>query len=135
MSFRGPSDVTHRSKLTCLAGLLWLIAACGSQQAAGYRTSLVTGTVLAGPVSPVARAGQPDTRPVAGATVEALRGTDIVARSRTDAGGRYELPLQPGSYVILAKSDQYRSKSQGETISVPEGETRTVNFVLDTGIR
>lgn len=125
----------NRPKLICLAGLLWLIVACGSQHPAGYRTCLVTGTVQAGPVSPVARAGEPGTRPVAGATVEALRGTDVVAVARTDAAGRYELLLQPGSYVILAKPDQYRPRNPGETITVSAGETRTVNFVLDTGIR
>lgn len=71
----------------------------------------------------------------ASATVEALRGTDVVASARTDPTGRYQLPLQPGTYVILAESDQYRSKSQRPTVTVLAEETLTVNLVVDTGIR
>jgi hypothetical protein len=97
--------------------------------------SLVTGTVVAGPVSPVARPSAAATRPVAGATVEALRGSDIVATARTNAAGRYQLTLQPGTYVIQAKADRYSSKQPGKTISISAGQTRTIDFVFDTGIR
>jgi hypothetical protein len=128
--------VLFRSRLTCLIVLLGLMAACGSQQpGAGSRASLVVGTVVAGPVSPVARPGEPATRPVSRATVEARRGSDIVVVARTDASGRYELTLEPGSYDILAKADRYFSKEPGKTITISSGETITVNFVLDTGIR
>lgn len=123
-------------RLICLIALLGSTVACGSQQPErGSRACLVAGTVVAGPVSPVARPSAPATRPVPGATVEALRGSDIVAITRTDAAGRYQLRLQPGTYVILAKTDRYPSKQPGKTISISPGRTRTIDFVFDTGIR
>jgi hypothetical protein len=112
------------------------MVACGSQQpGSASRASLVAGTVVAGPVSPVQRVGESATRPVHQATVQALRGSDIVAVAHTDTAGRYELTLQPGTYVILAKADRYQSKKPSETVTVSAGQTRTMDFVFDTGIR
>jgi carboxypeptidase family protein len=124
------------SRIIAVIVLLGSMVACGSlRPGAGSRAALVTGTVLAGPVSPVSRPGVPATRPVRQATVEALRGSDIVAAARTDAAGRYKLALQPGTYVIRAKAGRYLSRKPAETINISSGETRTVDFVFDTGIR
>jgi hypothetical protein len=123
-------------RVICLIVLAELVVACGSQRpGAGPSASLVTGTVAAGPVSPVARPGVPSTRPVRGATVDALRGDKIVAVAHTDDVGRYQLRLQPGTYVITVKADQYLSKKAGQTVTISAGETLTADFVLDTGIR
>lgn len=117
-----------------LVGLM--VAACGTQRpATGPPASVVTGTVVAGPISPVARPGAPATRPVHGATVEALRGTEVIASARTDHAGRYQLTLPPGSYVILAKAESYFSKNKSQTVALAAGETLKLSFVIDTGIR
>lgn len=123
--------------LIVLAGLL---AACGGQRpAAGPAAApaaLVAGTVSAGPVSPVSRAGQPDTRPVPGVTVWARHGSTVVAVAHTNGAGRYELALHPGTYVIVAESERYQLFIlQPRTVSVSPGQRLTVDFVLDTGIR
>lgn len=117
-----------------------LIAACGSQRfAAGPPVSppasLVTGVVAAGPISPVSRPGVPATSAVPGATVEALTGNRVMATDRTDRAGRYELRLQPGTYLIRAQSDKVLANQQGKTVTLGRGRKLTVNFVLDTGIR
>ncbi|HEV2450345.1 MAG TPA: carboxypeptidase-like regulatory domain-containing protein [Streptosporangiaceae bacterium] len=132
-----------------------LTAACGSQVAGGspaapgsgtvverpavkgpvVKGTVVKGTVAAGPVLPVSRPGQPDNRPVRGATVEALRGGEVVAVTRTDAAGRYELRLNPGAYLIVASSDKYLRGRQSRSVSVSATGSKTVDFVLDTGIR
>jgi Carboxypeptidase regulatory-like domain len=129
--------VTIAARLTwplVLAGLT--VAACGTQQpGAGLPASRVTGTVLAGPITPVARPGVPATRPVPGATVEALRGSEVMAITRTDDAGRYQLTLPPGIYVILAKADSYFSKRKSQTVTVTAGKTLKISFVIDTGIR
>jgi len=115
---------------------LELIVACGSQrQAATPPASRITGTVAAGPVSPVARPGAAATRPVRGATIEALRDSTIIAVARTDRAGRYTLSLPPGSYVILVKASRYLTKQTTKTVAVSAGQTLEVGFVLDTGIR
>ena len=91
--------------------------------------------MAAGPVSPVARPGTPATHPVRGATVEALRGSEVVAVASTDHAGHYELKLPPGTYVILVKDDRYFVKQESQTVALSAGETLKVHFVLDTGIR
>ena len=113
-----------------------MVAACGTQRpAASPPASEVTGTVVAGPVSPVARPGTPTTRPVSRATVEAQRGTEVVAVARTDRAGHYELRLPPGTYVILAKADRYFARMSSQTVTLSAGETRKIDLLIDTGIR
>jgi Carboxypeptidase regulatory-like domain len=123
-------------RFTALIVATELIVACGSQRlVAGSAASLITGLVAAGPVAPVARPGVPATRAVRGATVEALRENRVLAATRTDKTGRYELRLQPGTYLIRAQSDEYLSRETSKTVTVSRGQKLTVNLVLDTGIR
>jgi hypothetical protein len=123
------------ARLVGLIVLAVLAAACGSQAGAGAPASVISGTVAAGPILPVTQPGVPNTRPVPGATVEAVRGTEVVAVTRTDGDGRYRLTLQPGAYLIVAKSGRYLSRQQSHPATIAAGKTLTVNFVLDTGIR
>jgi hypothetical protein len=124
------------ARLVCLIVIAELMVACGSQQpAAGRPASAVTGTVAAGPVSPVARPGVPATRPVRGATVEALRGGQVVAVTHTGDRGLYKLTLPPGTYVILVKDDRFLVKTKSKKVVLSAGETLKAVFVLDTGIR
>jgi Carboxypeptidase regulatory-like domain len=112
------------------------LAGCGGQEPAAHPgIGLVTGTVRAGPVTPLARPGVPATRPLPGATIEALRAGEVAATALTDAAGRYQLRLPPGSYQINAKADTYLSKQPGKNVTVSVDKTLTVSFVLDTGIR
>jgi hypothetical protein len=114
-----------------------LTVACGGQQpASGSLGSLIVGTVTAGPISPVQHVGRPDARPLPGATVEALRGSEIIAVTRSDDHGRYELTVRPGTYVIRARPPgRFLAKNPVRTVTISAGETLTVNFRLDTGIR
>jgi carboxypeptidase family protein len=124
------------ARLIGLIVIAELMVACGSQHpSARPATSAVTGMVAAGPVSPVARPGQPATHPVRGAIVEALRGGHVVAVTHTDNAGRYELSLPPGTYVILVKDERYFSMRKSENVALSAGDTTRVVFVLDTGIR
>jgi len=124
------------ARLTALITITGLIVACGSQRpAADPPASLVTGTVAAGPISPLARPGVPATRAVPGATVAALRGNKVVATTYTNEAGRYELRLQPGTYLIRAQSDKYLSREKSKEVTLARGDRLTVNLVLDTGIR
>jgi hypothetical protein len=124
------------ARLTVLIILTGLIVACGSYRPrAGPPASLVSGTVAAGPVVPVARPGVPATRAVRGATVEALRGNQVMATAYTNEAGRYELKLQPGTYLIRTQSDKYLSREANKTVTLSRGQKLTVNLVFDTGIR
>jgi hypothetical protein len=128
--------VTRSVKFAIATVIAILIAACGSQHpAAAPPTSVVKGTVTAGPVAPLARPGVPSTALVRDATVEALSGSQVIATTRTDQAGRYEFRLQPGTYLIRAHSDKYLSKEKSETVTLSQDQNMTVNLVFDTGIR
>jgi hypothetical protein len=124
------------ARLTVLAITMGLVVACGSQRpAAGPPASLVTGTVAAGPISPLAQPGMPASRTVPGTAVEALRENQVMATAYTDEAGRYELRLQPGTYLIRAQSDKYLSRQASKTVTLSRRQKLTVNLVFDTGIR
>ena len=109
---------------------------CGQHPATGSQASVVAGTVTAGPVTPVQQVGRPNSRPLPGATIEALRGGDVIAAARSDDRGRYRLTVRPGTYLIrVMPAGRFLSKSPDKTVTVSAGETLTVNFLLDTGIR
>jgi hypothetical protein len=113
-----------------------LVTACGANQSAQPPVaSAVTGHVSAGPVTPVSRPGQPNTRPVDGARVEALHGTDVVALTSTDHAGYYQLRLAPGTYVIAVTYPGLRPSPLEKTVAVSAGQRQTLDLVLDTGIR
>src|SRR5438105_3455543 len=97
--------------------------------------AVVMGTVEAGPIRPITMAGKPNTRRVAGAVVQALHEGNVVAATTTDDVGRYELRVHPGTYLIRATAQGLHSKEPGRTVTVSPGETVTVRFILDTGIR
>src|SRR5215469_13424201 len=129
------THVIRGARLTVVIILTGLIVACGSYRpGTGPPASLVTGTVAAGPVAPLARPGVPATRAVRGATVEALRGNQVMATASTDKAGRYELRLQPGTYLIRTQSDKYLSREASKTVTLSRGQKLTVNLVFDTGI-
>ena len=123
----------------CLVALVGLAMGCGSQRpgtGSGSRVASIAGTVSAGPISPVARVGRPNTRPVQDASVEALRGSQVVAADRTDGAGHYELTLPPGTYTVQAASDRFPfGKRQPTVVTVSAGQRETIDFQLDTGIR
>jgi hypothetical protein len=124
------------ARLTVMIILTGLIVACGSHRpGTGPPASLVSGTVAAGPVAPLTRPGVPATRGVRGATVEALRGNQVMATAYTNEAGRYELKLQPGTYLIRTQSDKYLSREANKTVTLSRGQKLTVNLVFDTGIR
>lgn len=97
--------------------------------------STVAGHVSAGPVAPVSRPGQSDTRPVDAAKVEALRGADVVAVTSTDRAGYYQLQLPPGTYVIAVTASGLRPAPLEKTVVVSAGQPQTLDFLLDTRIR
>ena len=111
------------------------MVACASQRpGTASPASLVTGRVTAGPVSPGARPGGSATLAVVGATVEALRGNQVMATTYSDKAGRYKFRLRPGTYLIRARSDKYLSMRESRKVILTLGQRLTVNLVFDTGI-
>lgn len=129
--------------MLCLRGvsliaLAGVVMGCGSTPAGkgAPAAAVVSGRVVAGPVMPVSRPGQLNTRPVEGARVEAVRDSHVFAVGHTDSGGYYKLTLRPGSYVIKVTSPGFRLyPPKTRTVVAVAGQEEIVNFTLDTGIR
>jgi len=99
----------------------------------------IAGTVVRGGTSPIVIEGQPpETVPVAGAKViVSVAGHGTVKTVSTDAAGRYQGFVAPGTYVVTLGSgtDGMFTKSVPATLSVGNGEVVMLDILLDNGIR
>jgi len=90
-------------------------------------------------VSPVERPGVPNTRPLPGAiiTVRPARGGEEITRLHADPNGRFEIALEPGTYLILPLPPQANaSLPRGKaTVEVPVNRFVEVMVKYDSGIR
>ncbi|WP_325158210.1 carboxypeptidase regulatory-like domain-containing protein [Actinophytocola sp.] len=71
-----------------------------------------------------------DGLPVAGATVEVLKGTDVVSTATTGANGVYALNLLAGQYDVRVGKQLYTSVTS--SVTVTDGATTTHNVALHT---
>ncbi len=101
----------------------------------------VKGVVLAGPVTPVARPGVPNEKPVPGAIIQyfnELSANAVVMTVIADAQGRFQFSAPPGIYSVSATipGDENTGFGHGtQTVTVTAGHVTEVTFHLDTGIR
>lgn len=118
---------------------LSVLAACGartgSATAAGRATGIVVGRVTAGPTCPVEQVGHPcPPRPVV-AEVEARAGDRVVASTRSDAHGTYQLELAGGSYVVVAVTANAFPRCAALAVTVTVAHRTSGDISCDTGIR
>lgn len=120
-----------------LAAALVTLVACGNGAGVDDQAeSGVRGVVTAGPQCPVVQQGSPcPDQPWQGA-VRAITDGDVVDEVRSDAGGRFEIALDPGDYVVVAVTDAGRlPMAAPQEVVVPQGGWIEVTLVVDTGIR
>jgi hypothetical protein len=104
----------------------------------------IVGVAVAGPTCPVQRKGDPNCapRPVAAAlvVVRTLDGNEV-ARTLTDAGGAFRVPVPPGNYTVEAKAQPAQQQAGFPIAPAPEPVTVVANSLssvqlnFDTGIR
>ncbi len=96
----------------------------------------VRGTVSAGPSCPVQRLDQscPPRPVVAEVDARDAAGT-VVAKTMSDAAGRYLLVLAPGSYGIRVVASGRYPRCPTVPVSVLAGQQATADIGCDTGIR
>jgi hypothetical protein len=95
----------------------------------------IAGDVILRPVSPVERPGTVNQRPyqaLIGVTNEAGR---TVTEVRSGPDGRFEIILEPGTYVLHPKSDAIYPHAAPQTVTVIQHHVTPVRIVYDSGIR
>lgn len=97
--------------------------------------TVVTGTVLLDPATPVCRVGVPCTKPLSGFKLTFWRNGAVAARAKTNAHGRYRVTLEPGAYRVTHPHGALGKGLTPKRISVPPAPTATRNFRYDAGIR
>ena len=113
--------------LALAAAVLVALAVSSGTSASGLR-----GTVLLDPGYPNCQPGTPCTRPAADVPLKFWRNGRVVARTRTDANGRFRIALRPRTYRVSSKSG---AKLKPIYVLVASDRYRRVTFKLDTGIR
>jgi hypothetical protein len=111
------------------------VASCGGV-GSGDGTSGIRGQALAGPQCPVEIEGSPCPPVPYEGTVIA---TDVESGAEftvdTDADGRFELPLERGTYEVSIVSDSQPPFAKPQSVTVEPGSFTEITVSVDTGIR
>jgi hypothetical protein len=119
-------------RLIVLAIAVALVAACGEAAGGPAETTLVKGSVVLSPASPVCHVGTSCSKPLPRFRLVFVRRGEIVARTKTDARGHYRVKLGPGRYAVRALQ---RGQLDPSRVRIPASARATVNFKFDAGIR
>jgi hypothetical protein len=100
----------------------------------------IEGVAMVGPISPVVRHGVAASRPLPGAliSVRLIGGGEEIARVRADDHGKFQLRLEPGSYLLVPlppKPGQPLPRGLPQTVTVPADGFAPVVVNYDSGIQ
>jgi len=125
---------THAAAFLVILAASCSTAGCGTPTAPS--DTVLTGTVMRGPVQPVCRVDVPCDAPFS-ATFTVEQRDRVVATFLSDSNGRFEVRLPPGSYLVIpsATAPIISPRAQAKEVIVgPNGPTM-VTLRFDTGIR
>jgi hypothetical protein len=113
------------------------VVACGADgEGSGDGTSGIRGRAVSGPQCPVEMAGSPcPDLPYQGTVIATDVDTGDVSTVETDAEGRFELPLAPGTYEVSIRSESQPPFAKPQTVTVEQGAFAEIVVTVDTGIR
>lgn len=95
----------------------------------------IEGQVFIGPISPVARIGEPQERPYQANITVLNRTGQIVTQVQTDAEGHFQVTLEPGTYILRPESPRLLPHSKEQTIIVTSKQLTPVRINYDSGLR
>jgi hypothetical protein len=111
------------------------LAACGGE-GAGDATSGIRGQALAGPQCPVEMANSPcPDLPWEGTIVATDTSSGDQVTATTDADGRFELALEPGTYEVSIEAGSELPFAKPLTVTVEDDAFTEIVVSVDTGIR
>ena len=116
--------------------LLAATVACGTGSA-GDSDSGIEGRVTIGPQCPVEQMGSPCPDAPYEALITVTREGDTVEQTRSNTDGTFRIPLDPGTYSIVAGPVDGSSMPFGRQIEVvvKPGTLTHVDLSVDSGIR
>jgi hypothetical protein len=116
--------------LILAAAVLGVAAAAAAAPGAG-----LYGLVIRAPTQPVCSADSSCSEPAGNVVLRFVRGTVVIARTRTDADGRYRVRLSAGGYVVrVGTTSALGNRIEPRAVRV-RSAWRRQNFAIDTGIR
>jgi hypothetical protein len=118
--------------VVCL--LIASLAGCGTP--AVPPNTGIEGTVRFGPISPVSRPGEPDSRPyVAALVIKRLPSGDVADTVTSAADGTFRVALAPGLYRVEPKQGNPLPIAPAQEVTVTVGSFAHVDIAYDSGIR
>ncbi|MGH2641911.1 MAG: carboxypeptidase-like regulatory domain-containing protein [Actinomycetota bacterium] len=113
-----------------------ILAACGDGTGDGNGASGIRGRALAGPQCPVEMAESPcPDLPWEGTVVATQTDSGETFTTSTDADGRFDLSLAPGTYEVTIDAASTPPTAELQTVTVEEGSFTEIEVFVDTGIR
>lgn len=129
-----------RRLFPALVLLAMVSVACAGRDGRGSEEPLGTirGSVLLSPTCPVEQVSSPcPPHPLPHVVVRVVDGNgDVQARTTSDGGGRFEVEVRPGSYLLTATIDEDPARSVVPTrVRVAAEAVVHANVLVDSGIR
>ena len=118
-----------------MVAALVLLTGCGGEQASEQSTDSaeLSGVVMIGPTPGPCKADEPCSRPAGDVGLQFVRSGEVVASVTTDEQGRYDVQLEPGTYLVRAPDYPLPATIQPATVTV-EDDAR-LNIEIDSGMR
>jgi inhibitor of cysteine peptidase len=96
----------------------------------------IEGEVWIGPISPVSKPGEPNSRPYSAVIgVRRISEGRIVAEVTSDAEGRFRIALVPGTYLLEPQQGRPLPRASTQEVTVVAGQFTHVRIDYDSGIR
>jgi hypothetical protein len=122
-------------KRFALVAVAVAVASCGGN-GAGDGTSGIRGEARSGPQCPVEVQGSPcPDLPFVGTVIATNADTGDAFTIETDALGRFELSLEPGTYEVSIVSESSPPFAKPQSVTVEPGAFAEIVVSVDTGIR
>jgi hypothetical protein len=112
-----------------------VVALASGTAAAGTRSAVLHGTVLAAPATPVCMPRVPCMRPAAGVVLAFSHDGIVRARVTTARDGTYRIALAPGTYGVRVVHPVGVRRLSPASVRLFAGQFRRLTFYMDTGIR
>jgi hypothetical protein len=127
--------MASRLAVLALCGSVFAAALAGAAAPRSATKTLISGTVMLDPATPVCYVGKSCSRPARGFTLEFSQRAPV-ARVKTNDQGRYRVRLRPGTYQVNSPGAKVIGNGLNpKRIKVPARARTARNFTYDAGIR